>query len=174
MAGVAEGLDRAHQQRIIHYDVKPSNMMFAADGAHDARRFRLGHAGRTSPSPPTPACVGTPGYLSPEMLAGWASHSGTAETDARVDIWGLGAMLYEFLTYRPVYEGSLAHVLKAIATTDPTPPRDVVWETPPELERICGKAMQRNPDDRYTRALHMADDLRNWLEGKPPAPQPRQ
>jgi serine/threonine protein kinase len=85
-----------------------------------------------------------------------------------VDVWGLGLSLYELLTYRPAYEGALRRVLKSIATTDPPLPRDVVWQVPAELERICLRSIARNPDDRYSRAGEMADDLRNWLAGRSP------
>lgn len=167
LAGVAEGLDRAHGEGIIHYDVKPSNMMLAADG-----RMMLGDFGlatlRDKQAAHNAACVGTPGYLAPELLAAWAARSGTSETDARVDIWGLGMTLYEFLTYKPAYDGSVARVLRAIATSDPIMPRDVAWDTPPGLEHICLKAMKRNPEDRYPRASEMADELREWLAGRGP------
>jgi hypothetical protein len=167
LAGVAEGLDRAHSEGIIHYDVKPSNMMLAADG-----RMMLGDFGlatlRDKQAAQNAACVGTPGYLAPELLAAWAARSGTTETDARVDIWGLGLTLYEFLTYKPAFDGTVARVLRAIATTEPPSPRDLAWNTPPGLEHICLKAIARNPDDRYHRASEMADELREWLAGRGP------
>ena len=167
VAGVAEGLDRAHGEGIIHYDVKPSNMMLAADG-----RMLLGDFGlatlRDKQAAHNAACVGTPGYLAPELLAAWAARSGTTETDARVDIWGLGLTLYEFLTYKPAFDGTVARVLRAIATSEPPPPRDIAWNTPPGLEHICMKAIARNPDDRYHRASEMADELREWLAGRGP------
>src|SRR6185312_1931530 len=169
--GVAEGLDRAHSEGIIHYDVKPSNMMLAADG-----RMMLGDFGlatlRDKQAANNASCVGTPGYLAPELLAAWAARSGTSETDSRVDIWGLGLTLYEFLTYKPAFDGTVPRVLRAIATADPIAPRDVVWDTPPGLELICLKAMKRNPDDRYGRASEMAEDLREWLSGRGPETKP--
>jgi serine/threonine protein kinase len=165
MAGLADGLDRAHAEGIIHYDVKPSNLMLAADGRMMLGDFGLATLGDKQLMSNT-ACIGTPAYLSPEMLAGWASRGGTADTDTRCDIWGLGLSLYELLTYKPAYDGSVQRVLKAIATTDPPSPRDIVWQVPTELERICAKAIARNPDDRYARAAEMADDMRNWLGGK--------
>ena len=124
IAGVADGLERAHTDRIIHYDVKPSNLMLAADGRLMLGDFGLATLGdRTTVA--NPACVGTPAYLSPEMLAGWASRAGAADTDRRVDIWGLGLALYELLTYGPAFEGPLTKVLRLIATVSPTPPREV-------------------------------------------------
>lgn len=177
LTGVAEGLDRAHAEGIVHYDVKPSNMMVAADGRMMLGDFGLATLADRQLASSNSTCIGTPGYLSPEMLAGWASRTGSADTDSRVDIWGLGLTLYEFLTYKPAYDGALSKVLRSIATTEPMRPSDVVWQTPAELERICRKAMARNPDDRYRRASEMADDLRNFLSGEVgrasrPAPGP--
>jgi serine/threonine protein kinase len=167
LAGVAEALDRAHAEGIVHYDVKPSNMLLSPDGRMLLGDFGLATFAGQHASQNAAACVGTPGYLSPEMLAAWASRAGAAETDARVDIWGLGCTLYEMLAYKPAFDGSLARVLRAIATTDPVPPRDAVWHVPQDLQRICLKALARNPDERYARALEMADALRDFLAGKP-------
>ncbi len=176
LAGVAEGLDRAHLEGIVHYDVKPSNMMVSADGRMMLGDFGLATLADRQLPASNSSCIGTPGYLSPEMLAGWASRSGSADTDSRVDIWGLGVTLYEFLTYKQAYDGPLGKVLRSIATTDPMRPSDVMWQTPPEMERICLKAMARNPDDRYRRAAEMADDLRAFLSGdggaRPSRPTP--
>jgi serine/threonine protein kinase len=168
IAGVADGLDRAHSEGIIHFDVKPSNLMLAADGRMMLGDFGLATLGSEKVLSNNATCIGTPAYLSPEMLAGWASRAGSTETDLRVDIWGLGLSLYELLTYRAAYEGPLRRVLKSIATADPPLPRDVVWQVPAELERICLRSIARNPDDRYSRAGEMADDLRNWLAGRSP------
>jgi serine/threonine protein kinase len=165
MAGVADGLDRAHAEGIIHYDVKPNNMMLASDGRLMLGDFGLATLAERESSSSKSSCIGTPGYLSPEMLAAWACRSGAVETDSRVDIWGLGATMYEFLTLKSAYSGTLAKVLRAIATSDPPRPCDVVWQTPPELQRVCLKAMARNPDERYRRASEMADDLRGFLHG---------
>lgn len=165
LAGVADGLERAHNENIVHYDVKPSNMLLSFDGRMMLGDFGLATVADNHQSD-SAACVGTPGYLAPEMLAAWASRTGTQSTDHRVDVWGLGLTLYEFLTFKPAFDGSMAKVLRDIATSDPMPPRDVVWHTPPELDRICLKAIARNPDDRYQHAGHLADDLRDWLDGK--------
>jgi len=166
IAGVADGLERAHTTGVIHHDVKPQNMLMAADGRLMLADFGLAmrRDQRSADSP----CVGTPRYLSPEMLAAWANGSGTEGTDERIDVWGLGATLYEFLAFRPIYDGPVAKVLRDIATTDPTPPRQLIWQVPEQLEAICLKALKRNPDDRYRRAAHLANDLRAFLAGVAP------
>jgi serine/threonine protein kinase len=166
IAGVADALDRAHSEGIVHYDVKPSNMILSTDG-----RMMLGDFGLATlagQQTQNSTCVGTPSYLSPEMLAAWASRGGTNETDARVDIWGLGCALYEMLAYKPAFDGTIPQVLRAVATSDPVPPRDAVWSTPAALERICLKALARNPDERYAKALEMAEALRDFLAGRAP------
>lgn len=167
MAGVADGLQRAHNEGVIHRDIKPKNLMMSRDGRMLLTDFGLATL-KGDKLPGSSFCVGTPRYLSPEMLAGWASRSGVAHTDARVDIWGLGASLYEFLAFRPAYLGSMEYVLKDIACCDPRPPRELVWQVPAELEVICLKALQRNPEHRYQKASEMAEDLRGWIAGKAP------
>lgn len=162
IAGAADGLDYAHRSGIVHRDVKPSNLMIAPDGRMMVMDFGLavpahaqGEAGEGR--------VGTPRYLAPERVADWAARSGLSDNDPRADIWSLGVTMYEFLTLRPAYQGAEEIVLRGIATSDPPPPTSLAWSVPPELERICQKAMRRSPEERYVRAGDMASDLRTWL-----------
>jgi serine/threonine protein kinase len=168
MAGIADGLERAHSMGVVHRDIKPDNMILASDGRMMLLDFGLAMRKSDDRSAHANLCVGTPRYLSPEMLAAWAAGSGMQGTDERVDIWGLGATLYEFLAFRPAYDGPVSRVLRDIATLDPTPPREYVWQVPEEIEAICLKALHRNPEERYRRAAEMADELRRWLAGEAP------
>lgn len=163
IAGVADGLERAHSEGVLHRDIKPSNLLLSADGrmmltdfglaARPADRQGIGRAR-----------VGTPRYLSPERVADWASFSDEVQhQDARADIWSLGAVLYEFLTYRPAYRGSVPEVLRAIVTEPPLEPGAVVWSVPEPLQRICLMAMARRPDDRFRRCSDFAESLRGWI-----------
>lgn len=169
ISGIADGLDKAHTMGVIHRDIKPDNMILAADGRMMLLDFGLAMKKADDRNPGNNLCVGTPRYLSPEMLAAWAAGSGMQGTDERVDIWGLGCTLYEFLAFRPAYDGPVSRVLRDIATLDPMPPRECVWQVPEELEAICMKALARNPEARYRRAAEMADELRAWLAGEAPA-----
>ena len=118
--------------------------------------------------PGMPACVGTPRYLSPEMVGAWAGGALGSQADARADIWSLGAALYEFLVFKPAYEGTVAEVMQNICILEPAPPADLVWQVPKDLQSICLDTMRRNPNDRYQKAWHVAKELRRWLAGRPP------
>lgn len=162
MAGVADGLDRAHREGIIHRDIKPSNLLLARDGRMTITDFGLALR-RDNPNVGNTARAGTPRYLAPERIADWASGADLSGTDGRIDIWAIGATLYELLTYRPAYDGSREAVLRDIVTLDPLPPSQVVWAVPQELDRICLQAMKRDPEERFQQAGEMASALRAWL-----------
>lgn len=163
MAGVADGLERAHSEGVLHRDIKPSNLLLSGDGRMMVTDFGL--AARPADRQGIGrARVGTPRYLSPERVADWASFSDEVQhRDARADVWSLGAVLYEFLTYRPAFKGSVPEVLRAIVTEDPAPPNTLVWSVPEGLQRICLMAMARRPDDRFLKSGDMAESLRGWI-----------
>lgn len=163
IAGVADGLERAHAEGVLHRDIKPSNLLLSGDGRMMITDFGLA-ARPADRQGMSRARVGTPRYLSPERVADWASFSDEVQhRDARADVWSLGAVLYEFLTYRPAFKGTVPEVLRAIVTEDPASPSSLVWSVPEGLEKICLKAMARRPDDRFARASEMAEALRGWV-----------
>src|SRR5262249_44768225 len=105
--------------------------------------------------------VGTPAYMSPEQARGEG-----LLVDGRSDIYSLGVMLYEMLCGRRPFEArNTGELLRVKLDQDPIPPRQLVGDIPPKLERICLKAMARRVTDRYTTAADLAEDLRRWLEG---------
>jgi serine/threonine protein kinase len=163
IAGVADGLERAHAEGVLHRDIKPSNLLLSEDGRMMITDFGLA-ARPADRQGMGRARVGTPRYLSPERVADWASFSDDVQSgDARADIWALGGVVYEFLTYRPAYRGSIADVLRGIATEPPQAPTTLVWSVPEPMAAICLKAMARRPDDRFNRASDMAEALRGWI-----------
>ena len=163
IAGVADGLERAHSEGVLHRDIKPSNLLLSGDGRMMVTDFGLA-ARPADRQGMGRARVGTPRYLSPERVADWASFSDDVQhQDARADIWSLGAVLYEFLTYRPAYRGSVSEVLRAIVTDPPVDPGAVVWSVPEPLQRICLMSMARRPDDRFSRCGDLAESLRGWI-----------
>lgn len=172
IAGAADGLHHAHRAGLVHRDIKPSNVIIAPDGRMMVMDFGLAvpahAAGETGEGR-----VGTPRYLAPERVADWAAKSGLSENDPRADIWSLGATMYELLTFRPAYQGTEEVVLRAITTVEPPKPTSLAWSIPPELERICLKAMRRVPEERYAHASDMAADLRTWLAASPSRIEPR-
>lgn len=163
LAGVADGLERAHAEGVLHRDIKPSNLLLSEDGRMMVTDFGL--AARPADRQGSGrARVGTPRYLSPERVADWASFSDELQAgDVRADIWSLGAVLYEFLTYRPAYRGTVADVLRGITTVSPQAPTTLVWSVPEQLGEICLKAMARRPDDRFNKPADMAECLRGWI-----------
>ncbi|MGA2498588.1 MAG: protein kinase [Tepidisphaeraceae bacterium] len=166
-AGLADGLHCVHDSGVIHRDIKPTNLLLSDDGRMLLVDFGLATL-RGERMPGMSACVGTPRYLSPEMVGAWASGTLGPQTDARADIWSLGATFYEFLAFRPAYEGTVAEVMQNICILEPVPPVDLVWQVPKDLQSICLDAMRRDPNDRYQKARHIGAELRRWLAGKPP------
>jgi serine/threonine protein kinase len=159
----AEALDHAHQQGVIHRDVKPSNLLLDAGGHLWVADFGLalchGGPGLTA----TGGMVGTLRYMSPEQAL-----AKRALVDHRSDVYALGVTLYEALTLQPAYAGSdREEVLRQVAAGEPQPPRRLEPSLPVELETVVLKGMAREPEGRYQTAQEMADDLRRFLEGQP-------
>ena len=103
--------------------------------------------------------VGTPAYMSPEQIT-----AGRAPLDHRTDIYSLGATLYELLTLQPPFTGERRdQVIAQILHKEPTPPRKVNPKVPVDLETICLKALEKDPDRRYQTAGAMAEDLRRYV-----------
>ena len=103
--------------------------------------------------------VGTPAYMSPEQIT-----AGRTPLDHRTDIYSLGATLYELLTLRPPFAGERRdQVLAQILHKEPVPPRKLNSKVPVDLETICLKCLEKDPDRRYQTAKALADDLRRYL-----------
>ena len=164
IAMAAEGLERAHAAGVIHRDIKPGNLMLDNDGRMMITDFGLA---LRFDERFTAGCVGTPRYLSPEMLAAWAAGSAGADLDERMDIWGLGLCLIELLTLRAPYEGSIDKIFRDMATLDAPRPRQIIPDIPESLDEICAKACQRNPAKRYAHAIELAVDLRGAFSAHP-------
>jgi len=164
----ARGLEHLHQRGVIHRDVKPSNLMATEDGrlvVTDLGLARLaGEESLTSPA----QVLGTVPYAAPEQL----QHA-LLDLDARADVYGLGATLYELATGRPPYRGTTAGALIARILREPPPaPRLVDRTVPRELDAIIQKAMERNPARRYAGARALADDLQRFVVGEPVGARP--
>jgi tetratricopeptide (TPR) repeat protein len=161
-AGVAEALELAHHEGIIHRDVKPSNLLLDADGALKIVDFGLARAEQDGPSMTiTGDLLGTPAYMSPEQAM-----AKRMKVDHRTDIYSLGATLYETVTLRPPFESKTLHELcSEIITKEPFLPRHANRHVPKDLETIVLKAMEKDRDKRYQTAGEFARDLRRFAEG---------
>ncbi|MEE3368686.1 MAG: serine/threonine-protein kinase [Planctomycetota bacterium] len=159
---LALALHEAHSADIIHRDLKPANIMI--DKRKEPIVMDFGLARRDTDAEAalthTGTMMGTPSYMAPELIRGIKDQIG-----APADIFALGVMLYEMSCGRKPFEGSLATVLSQILTEEPTPLEEVQPDIPPELSRICAKAMSKAVETRYASAGELAIDLDRFLKG---------
>jgi serine/threonine-protein kinase len=162
---LARAVHFAHQQGLIHRDLKPANVLLAADGTPKIADFGLAKrlaadAGQTRSG----EILGTPSYMAPEQVA----REGPAPVGTPADVYALGAILYEMLAGRPPFQGPTAwDVLTQVVSAEPTPPRLLWPQTPADLETICLKCLQKEPQRRYGSAEALAEDLGRFLTGRP-------
>ncbi|HEX3147919.1 MAG TPA: protein kinase [Gemmataceae bacterium] len=158
-AAVADALAHAHAKLIVHRDVKPANILLTADRVPVLVDFGLALDEVGAGGGQMGLVAGTPWYMSPEQAAGNAHR-----IDGRTDIYSLGVVLYEMLTGRvPFQSADYLEVFRKVRDDEPQPPRQLVREIPPDLERSCLKAMAKRQQDRFTTAGDFADNLRRIL-----------
>jgi PAS domain S-box-containing protein len=155
---LAAALDAAHNQGVVHQDLKPSNVLLGPDGEPLLTDFGISRTGY--------GLVGTPGYLAPERLAGGA-------VDRRADIYALAAMAFEMLTGTPAHVGgSPAELLRATADA----PVPLASERDPDLPRQVDaaflRALAKDPRQRHATARRFAEDLAASAAAPAPGPAP--
>jgi WD40 repeat protein/tRNA A-37 threonylcarbamoyl transferase component Bud32 len=169
LKAIAEAVHHAHQHGILHRDLKPSNVLIDADDQPRITDFGL--AKRLDTSQPstfnpqltlTGQVLGSPNYLAPEQAGGTQAKVGPTS-----DVYGLGAMLYHLMTGRPPFQAdSLTTLLRQVMETEPVAPRLLNASIPRDLETICLKCLEKEPDKRYATAQLLADELGRFLRGE--------
>jgi WD40 repeat protein/serine/threonine protein kinase len=191
---LAEAMQYAHDRQVVHRDLKPGNILLKTIGAaslasgmgSQSTLLASGSVGgavigdfRVVPKiadfglakqlddlshvTVSGAIVGTPSYMAPEQASG----QGT-EVAPAVDVYALGAILYEMLTGRPAFRGTNVYeTLDQVRNAEPVPPRSLQSKVPADLETICLKCLRKDAGRRYKSAFALAEDLRRFLTNEP-------
>lgn len=158
VARIAEALQYAHEQGFIHRDIKPQNILIDHDGNPKIADFGIALS-ETQPVAQRSRTAGTLAYMSPEQ-----GQNQTEKIDARTDIYSLGVVLYELLTGRlPFVADDPMELWAAVVSQAPRTPRTIDRSIPIEYERLCLKALAKNPIDRFSTAQDFADELRRLM-----------
>ncbi len=193
---LARTVEFAHQHGIIHRDLKPANILLETDEIGrmmDASEARAGDLPRTHPpsssrsssakitdfglaklsnadavalwndATQTGDVIGTPSYMAPEQAAGRVHEIGI-----RTDVYALGSILYELLTGRPPFVGATpTETMRQVAESEPVHPSRLVRQVPQDLQTICLKCLEKEPNNRFESALALAEDLARFLNDRP-------
>ena len=164
IAKLARTVHHAHQRGILHRDIKPGNILLDANGDPHLTDFGLARLLEPGSSVTrTTEALGTPSYMAPEQARG-----DNAQLSSATDVYGLGAVLYQLLTGYPPFVGSTTYeTIRLVLDTDPRQPRLLNPKVDRDLATICLKCLEKDPKQRYSSALALAEDLEHWLRYEP-------
>jgi len=169
LAKVARAVQYAHEQGVLHRDLKPGNILLDGRGEPLVSDFGLARCEEIASNlTRSLTSFGTPGYIAPEQADGPA-----AQLTPAADTYSLGAILFELLTGRPPFRGGNALGVMKQSAEKPAPKlRTLASHLDRDLETICARCLEREPSSRYRSAGSLAQDLENWLVGRPIAARP--
>jgi tetratricopeptide (TPR) repeat protein len=160
---LAHTLHYAHQRGVVHRDLKPANILLTQDGEPKITDFGLAKRLEAKGMTESGILIGTPSYMAPEQAAG-----GKRPVGPTADVYSLGAVLYELLTGRPPFRAETSwDTVAQVLADEPVAPSRLQPKVPRDLETICLKCLQKNPEKRYSSAELLAADLSRYLEGEP-------
>ncbi|MBI3418442.1 MAG: protein kinase [Verrucomicrobia bacterium] len=164
LKAIAEAIQYAHEQGILHRDLKPSNVLIDPFDQPKVTDFGLAKRLETEIELTLSGqLLGSPNYMPPEQAAAKRGAVGK-----RSDVYALGAILYHLLTGRPPFVApTVAETLQEVFNTEPVSPRVLNPGVPPDLETICLKCLQKEPEKRYQTAAALAEELQRFLNDEP-------
>ncbi|HEY7314352.1 MAG TPA: serine/threonine-protein kinase [Gemmataceae bacterium] len=163
VAKLARAVQAAHAAQVLHRDLKPGNVLLAADDTPKVTDFGLAKKLDTQGVTISGDIMGTPSYMAPEQANGQSREVGPA-----ADVYALGAILYECLTGRPPFKAATAlDTLSQVVSKEPVLPRQLNAQVPRDLETVCLKCLHKEASKRYASAAELADDLGRFQTGEP-------
>jgi serine/threonine protein kinase len=163
---LTELVNYLHRQGIVHGNLKPSNVLLAADGIPRLADFRLTGGLFIGELPAPDSSASGLGYLAPELLADDAGSGSPVEPRPYTDIYGLGLILYELVAGRPPFDESAGDILEQVRTREPAPPSAYNRDLTPPLDAVTLRCLRKNPWRRYYRVYDLLSRLR-YLRDNP-------
>ena len=161
---IAEALEYAHQQGVIHRDIKPQNILIGTDGKPRITDFGLAKlANQDAELTGSGQIMGTAAYMPPEQATGKTNEAGPT-----ADVYALGATLYRCVTGRPPFQAASAmEILRQVVDDEPIPPRRLNREVDADIETLCLKCLEKDPARRFASAGELAAELARYLNHEP-------